>query len=88
MNKRKKSEKKSTFVQAENPAFEVYKKGAFVGGLVGGICGLILGKRIMISILIGAVAGGYINNEINKEQPSNFNIKKFKTKTNVNNNNR
>jgi uncharacterized protein YcfJ len=86
MKKRKKSEKYSTFVQTENSAFEVYKKGAFFGGLVGGICGLILGKRIMLSILIGAVAGGYINNEINKEQPSNFNIKKFKTKTNGNNN--
>lgn len=54
-----------------------------VGALIGGIGGLILGKRIVLSIIIGAVAGGWINYQINNEESSSLNFKRYKqTKNN------
>lgn len=82
MKRRKRKEKKSSFVN-ENSDFQVYKRGALVGGLLGGIGGLILGKRIVLSIIIGAVAGGWINYQINNEESSSLNFKRYKqTKNN------
>lgn len=72
MKRRIKKEKKSnlvgsnTTVRKANNTFDVYKKGAFIGGVVGGISGLMLGRKILLGIFIGSLLGGYINYEINK----------------------
>lgn len=78
MAKRKNKEKKSNFVDDKvKEQYEIYKKGALVGGIVGGVGGLIIGKKVVLSILIGAVIGGYVNHQINKEEIESFNIKKI-----------
>ena len=79
MIKRKKKQKKSNFVESENPALNNYTKGAFLGALVGGVSSLFLGKKIMLGIIIGAIGGGYISYQIHNEDSTKtkFNIKKF-----------
>jgi uncharacterized protein YcfJ len=76
--KRKRKDKKSNFVSNEKSSFEVYRKGAFVGGLIGGGVGLLLGKRIILSTIIGIIAGGYIAYEVNKDDASILSVKKYK----------
>mgnify|MGYP001195810292 CR=1 FL=1 len=78
MARRKSKQKKSNFVDKPNKEFEVYKKGAFIGGLIGGITGLLIGKKIILGIVIGAVAGGYIAHSINEENSDMVSLKKFK----------
>lgn len=79
MARRKKKEKKSNFVNNKNKGtdYEIYKKGALVGGVVGGVGGLIIGKKIILATIIGAVVGGYINYQLNKEEVESFNYKKI-----------
>lgn len=79
MGKRKRKEKKSNFVDTNKVGtdYDIYKKGALVGGVVGGIGGLIIGKKIILSIVVGAVIGGYINYQLNKEEVQSFNLKKI-----------
>jgi hypothetical protein len=70
MKRRLKKEKKSNLVGSNkntNSTFDIYKKGAFIGGVIGGVSGLVLGRKILLGIFIGSLLGGFINYEINKQ---------------------
>ncbi len=83
MARRKTKEKKSNFVTSGNTPFDIYKRGALLGGVVGLIAGLIIGKKIIWCIVGGAMAGGYINFNINKDNSNTFNLKKFNSGNNL-----
>lgn len=66
--------------------YDVYKRGAFIGGTVGIIAGIIIGKKIILCGLGGALVGGYIAFKVKKED-NTFSLKKFKSsKTNTDTN--
>jgi uncharacterized protein YcfJ len=66
MARRKRKEKTSNIVASKTTEFDVYKKGAFIGGIVGGIAGFMFGRKILIGIFAGSLLGGYLSYEINK----------------------
>ena len=87
MNRRRRNiEKFSKFVSNTDSDFEVYKKGAIIGGLIGGITGIVAGRKVLLFMFIGAVAGGYINYKVNEDDGTILSLRKF-SKSNNNNNN-